>query len=70
MYIYLFICRSDDLLLLSDHHWSTGLNEAGTQTWSMKRVPWFEDPLKKITALSFDDEGTLYIGSMHFDMYF
>lgn len=28
----------------------------------MKRVPWFDDPLRRITALSFDDEGTLYIG--------
>lgn len=61
---YIFnACRSEELLLLSDHHWSSGLNEAGSQTWCMKRVPWYDDPLKRITALSFDDEGTLYIGS-------
>ncbi|CAL8091723.1 unnamed protein product [Orchesella dallaii] len=56
--------KSEDLVLLSDHHWSSGLNEAGHQTWCMKRVPWFDDPLKRITALSFDDEGTLYIGTL------
>ncbi|ODM94926.1 hypothetical protein Ocin01_11754, partial [Orchesella cincta] len=31
--------KSEDLVLLSDHHWSSGLNEAGHQTWCMKRIP-------------------------------
>ena len=31
--------------------------------WFMKVVPWFEDENRKITALTFDEDGFLYVGT-------
>lgn len=53
--------KSEDLVFLSDHQWSTSGEAA---SWCIKRIPWFKDPLRRITALSFDDEGTLYVGTL------
>lgn len=72
---HLFCFRTSDILLISDSQKlpsSTELHSPPFEhkefssdvgaNWTLRHIPWFEDKGKKVTALSFDEDGTLYIG--------
>ncbi|CAG7816834.1 unnamed protein product, partial [Allacma fusca] len=50
---------------------TSGAPEIGPvdKRWALKTLPWFEDPNKKVTALAFDGDGVLYIGTLDGHIY-
>ncbi|XP_021946683.1 uncharacterized protein LOC110844719 isoform X2 [Folsomia candida] len=56
----LHIKSSGDLLLVSDHKFPF---DGSIKGWTLKHIPWFNDPGKRVSAMAFDDEGILFLGT-------
>jgi len=49
-------------VLVSDHEWPGDGGGGAIQGWTVRHIPWFNDPGKRVSALTFDDEGVLFLG--------